>query len=196
MGQRTHRAKALWERVEKAVIGLLEDLDAATLEQEWAKEAEAELLTKLDMTKVKWDEALDDVEGVILAKTDFEQALEETTMRATSLRLLKLDDEASIWWQSDQEEVSKLSSELGAKRTEAATLRSQVSSLGVKEAEISERAKDDAYGQAFGPILGEHQALIISEYLYSDAHWKREEALSEVAALYPELDLSSLYQSS
>ncbi|KAL5977569.1 hypothetical protein ACLOJK_041467 [Asimina triloba] len=139
-----HRAKALQERAEKTMAGVLKDLAIATFEWERIKEALVELLAELDATKAERDEALNDTEGVILAKRDLERALEETTTEATNLHLQKLNAEASIRWLSDQvahalEEALNLSSKLGTVKIEAAILRSQVSSLGVKEAELLAR---------------------------------------------------------
>ncbi|KAL5976417.1 hypothetical protein ACLOJK_020748 [Asimina triloba] len=98
-----------------------------------------------------------------------------------------------------------------------ATLRDWVVSLDVKEAELSSKLESsqtgsslgvegDANDQVLGFAYSTHQALNISKYLCSDTHRRREgfelshyahdgfvRAQMEVAVLYPELDLSSLY---
>ncbi|KAL6003232.1 hypothetical protein ACLOJK_023455 [Asimina triloba] len=176
MGQWVKRAEALRSRAEETAVGLLKDLDAAKFEQVLAKETATKLLAKLDATKAELDEALDDAKGVILAKRDLKRALEEAIA-----------------------EIVRLQAELEAPRAEPAQLW----------ANSSEGAEGDASGQASGPLSGESRALIISRYLRSDAHRQREEferthyahggfvkALLEDAALYPKLDLSSLYGSS
>ncbi|KAL6003242.1 hypothetical protein ACLOJK_023465 [Asimina triloba] len=185
MGQWVKRVEALRLRAEEAAVGLLKDLDAAKFEQLLAKEIATKLLAKLDATKAERDEALDEAKGVILAKRDLERALEEATA----------------------EEASKLSSEVDVATTEVAALLGQASYLGAKESKLL--AKLEESGQASGPLSGESRALIISRYLRSDAHRQREEferthyahggfvkGLLEDAALYPKLDLSSLYGSS
>ncbi|KAL6002968.1 hypothetical protein ACLOJK_023190 [Asimina triloba] len=184
--------------IEARALKILSDR-LPVLTWEPAKETIEKLLTERD-------EALDDAKGVILAKRDLERALEEATTE-------KLNAEASIRRLSDQgkrvwEEASKLSSEveivglqaeLEVPRAEPAQLR----------AASSKGAEGDASGKASGPLSGESRALIISGYLLIDVHRQREEferthyvhggfvkALLEDVALYPKLDLSSLYGSS
>ncbi|KAL5996417.1 hypothetical protein ACLOJK_026495 [Asimina triloba] len=188
-------------------------------ELEWARVVATELHTKLVATRAERDKVCNDVEGAVLAK------------EAARAQLQKLNAEACIHRLSDQaSDVSWLSSELGATKTEVATLRDQVVGFDAKEVKLSSKlkllqakntwlrtvlevppmrtslkAKGDVSGQVSGPSSSEHRAAIILEYLHGDAHWRREEiersyythhgfvrALSEVAALYSELDLSSL----
>ncbi|KAL5978047.1 hypothetical protein ACLOJK_037070, partial [Asimina triloba] len=169
------RVKALWERAQEVLAGLIEELGAATLELGWAKETRAELLTELDAMRAERDKTRNDAEGTTLAKQGLEQALEEAAYA--------------------REEASRLSFKLSTMKDEATTLRDQVGNLGVKEVELSSKlessqaeitqlqvelkvprvkssqgGRGDASGQVLGPAYGEHRALIISKYLCSDAH--------------------------
>ncbi|KAL6003228.1 hypothetical protein ACLOJK_023451 [Asimina triloba] len=198
MGRWVRRAEALRSRAEEIAVGLLKDLDVAKFEQQ-------KLLIELDAAKAEQDEALDHAKGVILAKK-LQQRLPVCAYRSLTPRLPSTDCPTKV-------------SVLGRRH------RSQASYLGVKEqscwrslrspepaqlrADSSEGAEGDASSQASGPLSGESRALIISWYLCSDAHRQRGEferthyahggfvkALLEDAALYPKLDLSSLYGSS
>ncbi|KAL5980928.1 hypothetical protein ACLOJK_028848 [Asimina triloba] len=209
----TWREEALQSRAEETLVGLLKELDAAKFEQELSKEIAAELLAELDAAKAEQDEALNEAKGGILAKRDLERALEEATAEVTRLFLQKLNAEASICLfylgakeaellaklEESQAKIMRLQAELEAPRAEPAQLR----------VNSSEGAEGDASGQASRPLSGESRALIISGYLCNDAHRQRDEfknthyarggfvkSLLEVEALYPKLDLSSLYGSS
>ncbi|KAL5992967.1 hypothetical protein ACLOJK_013887 [Asimina triloba] len=86
-----------------------------------AEEAILELRSVLHVTRVELDEARDDAKGVSLAKQDLERVLAEVTTKVKDLYLKKFSVEASLWCLSDQathaqEEMFRLSSELGALR--------------------------------------------------------------------------------
>ncbi|KAL5985202.1 hypothetical protein ACLOJK_036440 [Asimina triloba] len=192
MDRRANRVKALQERAKEAVAKLIH---------------EAELLVELDASRAKRDEARDDVEGAAFTKQDLEQTLEEATAKATGLCLQKLNAKTSIQPLSDQaacaqEEASKLSLELDTAKVEVTWLEEE---LKAPKLESLQGIKDDASGKVSGLAFGEHQALIISEYLRGGTHQRREEfershyahdgfmkAMSAIATLYLKLNLSSL----
>ncbi|KAL5979597.1 hypothetical protein ACLOJK_019503 [Asimina triloba] len=183
---------------EETTTRLLEDLDAAKLEQEWAKEVAAKLFTDLDTVKAKQDEAANDAEATILAKRDLKNALAETTMEVTSLHLQQFDVKASIRqfsYQGEraQGEASELSAKLTVMRAEVATLRGQAVDLGMKEAELLASSRHHRRKFYYCRRSSRCPRKEFEPSHYTPGSFVK--VLSEVVVLYPRLDLSSLYGS-
>ncbi|KAL5984716.1 hypothetical protein ACLOJK_041338 [Asimina triloba] len=67
---------------------LRQNLYTTRLDQECLKEDTARLLVDLAAVKAEWDEAVDDVEAIILAKGNLEKALADVNAKLVNLREL------------------------------------------------------------------------------------------------------------
>ncbi|KAL5977778.1 hypothetical protein ACLOJK_036799, partial [Asimina triloba] len=174
------------------------DLDTAKLEQERAKESAAELFANLDAIKAEQDEAVDNVEAVVLRTP-------ACAYRSSMPRLPSIGcpiRASVLGGGGGGGEASELCTELNVARVEVAALHSQAVDLGAKEVELlakleasqakitwlqaeleaslaemaqlqvgsSQGTGGNTSVLASGLISGESRSLIVLEYLHSDAY--------------------------